>query len=81
MSLAPNRGDNRAEKESGLGLAAQSEPPPRPGLFHRLRLPLMIIVPLLIVAFAAWYALTSGRFESTDDAYVQRDKAPVSAAI
>ncbi|MGH6987401.1 MAG: HlyD family efflux transporter periplasmic adaptor subunit [Caulobacteraceae bacterium] len=72
----------RAEKEGGLGLAAQSEPgPPRPGLFQRLRLPLMIIVPLLIVAFATWYALTSGRFESTDDAYVQRDKAPVSAAI
>ncbi|HEY5071942.1 MAG TPA: HlyD family secretion protein [Caulobacteraceae bacterium] len=41
----------------------------------------MIGGPLLILAVAAFFILTSGRSETTDDAYVQRAKAPVSASI
>jgi membrane fusion protein (multidrug efflux system) len=53
----------------------------RPGLLARFRWPLMIAGPVIIIGVVAWYFLTAGRFESTDDAYVQVAKAPVSAAI
>ena len=41
----------------------------------------MVGGPLVILAVASWFVLTSGRFETTDDSYVQRGKAPVSASI
>jgi membrane fusion protein (multidrug efflux system) len=47
----------------------------------RWRWPLMIGGPLVILAVVAWFVLTGGRFEATDDAYVQVGKAPISAAI
>ena len=47
----------------------------------RLRWPLMIGGPLIILAVVAWFILTGGRSESTDDSYVQVGKAPISAAI
>ncbi len=47
----------------------------------RWRWPLMIGGPLIIVAVVAWFILTGGRSQSTDDAYVQVGKAPISAAI
>lgn len=48
---------------------------------NRLRLVLMLSVPLLIVAVGAWLWLSSGRYVSTDNAYVQQDKISVSAEI
>jgi membrane fusion protein (multidrug efflux system) len=46
-----------------------------------LRLLLMFAVPLaIVVAGAAWY-LTSGRYVSTDDAYVQADTVAVSSDV
>jgi membrane fusion protein (multidrug efflux system) len=53
----------------------------RPGLLARWRWPLMIGGPLVVVLVVAWFVLTGGRFESTDDAYVDVAKAPISAAI
>ncbi len=47
----------------------------------RLRWPLMIGGPVLILAVVAYFILTGGRFESTDDAYVNVGKAPISTAI
>ena len=41
----------------------------------------MIGGPLIILLIVAWFVLTGGRSESTDDAYVQVGKAPISAAI
>ncbi|HEY2180008.1 MAG TPA: biotin/lipoyl-binding protein, partial [Caulobacteraceae bacterium] len=55
--------------------------PGRRGALARLRWPLMIGGPVIILALVAWFLLTGGRFESTDDAYVQVGKAPISAAI
>ena len=55
--------------------------PTRRGRLARLRWPLMIGGPLIIVAVVAWFILTGGKSESTDDAYVQVAKAPISAAI
>ncbi|HEY7852000.1 MAG TPA: HlyD family secretion protein [Caulobacteraceae bacterium] len=53
----------------------------RRGAMARLRWPLMIGGPLIILAVVAWFLLTGGKSESTDDAYVQVGKAPISAAI
>jgi len=54
--------------------------PSRP-LRQRLRLPLMIAGPVLVLLVASWWYLTSGRYVSTDDAYVQAARTMVSADV
>src|SRR3954465_12948104 len=51
--------------------------PSRRTLGQRLRLPLMIGVPVLILGVVAFFVLTGGKFESTDDAYVQAARAAI----
>ena len=46
-----------------------------------MRLFLMLIVPLLLAAVGGYFYLTSGRYVSTDNAYVQQDKVSVAAEI
>ncbi|MBV9996239.1 MAG: HlyD family secretion protein [Caulobacteraceae bacterium] len=41
----------------------------------------MVGGPLLILAVVAYFVLTAGRFQTTDDAYVQAARVPVSASI
>lgn len=41
----------------------------------------MIAGPVIILGIVAYFILTSGRSETTDDAYVQAAKAPISTAI
>jgi membrane fusion protein (multidrug efflux system) len=48
---------------------------------RRWRWPLMLGGPMLILAIAAWFVLTGGRSESTDDAYIETGKAPISASV
>ncbi len=45
------------------------------------RWPLMIGGPVLLLLIAAYFVLTGGRTQSTDDAYVQAARVPVSASI
>jgi membrane fusion protein, multidrug efflux system len=45
------------------------------------RLVLMFIVPIAVVIGGGWWYLTSGRYETTDDAYGQADVLSVSADI
>jgi membrane fusion protein (multidrug efflux system) len=45
------------------------------------RWPLMIGGPVLLLLVAAYFVLTGGRSQSTDDAYVQAARVPVSASI
>jgi membrane fusion protein (multidrug efflux system) len=47
----------------------------------RLRLILMLSVPLLIAAVGLFLWLNSGRYIGTDNAYVQQDKVSVSAEV
>jgi membrane fusion protein, multidrug efflux system len=47
----------------------------------RLRLVLMLSVPVLIALVGGYLWLTSGRYVSTDNAYVQQDKVSVSAEV
>lgn len=53
----------------------------RPGLRKRLRLPLMLGGALAILAIASYIYFTGGRYESTDDAYVQTATVPISADV
>ncbi|HEU4969091.1 HlyD family secretion protein [Sphingomonas sp.] len=46
-----------------------------------LRIVALLSVPLIIVGVGTYFWLTSGRFVSTDNAYVQQDKVSVSADV
>ncbi|MGH6957060.1 MAG: HlyD family secretion protein, partial [Caulobacteraceae bacterium] len=48
---------------------------------RRWRVPLMIAGPVVLIAVGAYFVLTSGRAQATDDAYVQANRVPVSASI
>lgn len=60
---------------------AGATPADQPGRLRRLRTPLMIVVPLILLAIGGWMWLSSGRYVSTDNAYVQQDKVSVSSEI
>jgi membrane fusion protein (multidrug efflux system) len=51
------------------------------GAMRAWRWPLMIGGPLLLLAVAAYFVLTSGRSEATDDSYVQAARVPISASV
>jgi membrane fusion protein, multidrug efflux system len=54
--------------------------PTRP-LRQRLRLPLMLAGPIVVLLAAGWWYLTSGRYVSTDDAYVQAARTMISSDV
>jgi len=47
----------------------------------KLRRPLMIAGPLLVLAVGAYFYVTGGRYESTDDAYVRAAQVSISANV
>jgi membrane fusion protein, multidrug efflux system len=74
---APARGFRRVWGGRDTEIASR---PSRP-LRQRLRLPLMLLGPLLVLAAATWWYLTSGRYVATDDAYVQAARTMISADV
>jgi membrane fusion protein, multidrug efflux system len=67
-----------------LRAAVDTRPPPmivRRPLRQRLRLPLMLLGPLLVLVAAGWWYVTSGRYVSTDDAYVQAARTAISTDV
>jgi membrane fusion protein, multidrug efflux system len=73
----PVRGFGRVAGERDPGIISR---PTRP-LRQRLRLPLMLAGPIVVLLAAGWWYLTSGRYVSTDDAYVQAARTMISADI
>jgi membrane fusion protein, multidrug efflux system len=73
----PVRGFRRVFGERDASVGARSARPLR----QRLRLPLMLAGPILVLLAGTWWYLTSGRYVSTDDAYVQAARTMVSADI
>lgn len=71
---------DRTGQASG-GRPPDAEEPPRKTLGERLRLPLMVGVPLLAAVGGIYYYLTSGRYESTDDAYVRAAQVSISSNV
>ena len=64
--------------DQAAGIAEAGEPKPKR---RWLRLLVLLSVPLLLAAVGGYYWLTSGRYVSTDNAYVQQDKVTVSAEV
>jgi membrane fusion protein (multidrug efflux system) len=54
--------------------------PTRP-LRQRLRMPLMVAGPAVVILAALWWYVTSGRYVETDDAYIQAARTMISADI
>jgi membrane fusion protein (multidrug efflux system) len=62
--------------------AARAAPPAASrALRERLRLPLMLIAPLVVVGGVLYLYLTGGRYQSTDDAYVEAAQMVISSNI
>jgi membrane fusion protein (multidrug efflux system) len=73
----PVRGFRRVFGERDTSVGTRSSRPLR----QRLRLPLMLAGPIVVLIGASWWYLTSGRIVSTDDAYVQAARTMVSTDI
>jgi membrane fusion protein (multidrug efflux system) len=69
-------GSLRASLDGRLGLAGRRRP-----LRQRLRLPLMLAGPIVVLLAAGYWYLTGGRYVSTDDSYVQAARVQVSTDI
>ena len=62
-------------------LEAASHRPPERTLGQKLRLPLMIGGPAIVLLAVGYVVLTGGRFETTDNAYVQTARTAISPSI
>ncbi len=71
------RGFRRVFGDRGAAVATR---PSRP-LRQRLRLPLMLAGPILVLIAASWWYLTSGRYVSTDDSYIQAARTMISTDV
>src|SRR5436190_7451267 len=68
--------DPKVQAETAVEAAPEAERKKRPW-----KLILMLSVPLLIAAIGGYLWLTSGRYVSTDNAYVQQDMVSVSPDV
>ncbi len=77
---ATGTGENEpiVEPEAVPGNAPEPEKGKAP-LWRRLGL--LLVVPLLLLAVGGYFWLTSGRYVSTDNAYVQRDMVSVASPV
>jgi membrane fusion protein (multidrug efflux system) len=81
-------GTTARSTEPARDLLGEAPPPdgreagaPRRSRRERLRLPLMWGVPLLLLAGGLYVYLTSGRYQSTDDAYLRAAQVAISANV
>ena len=80
-SSETGRESPRADAPSPLRPQAHEVPVAGRPLRQRLRLPLMWGVPLLMAAAGLYVYLTSGRYQSTDDAYLRAAEVAISANV
>jgi membrane fusion protein (multidrug efflux system) len=52
-----------------------------PSIGDRLRWPLLIGGPVIVIVIVAYFVLTGGRYQVTDDAYVMSARTPISANV
>jgi membrane fusion protein (multidrug efflux system) len=69
------------KREAKVASQAHLSAPMPDSLLRRWRWPLMLGGPLLILAVVGYFVVTSGGRQSTDDAYVQAARVPISASI
>ncbi|HEY7942920.1 MAG TPA: HlyD family secretion protein [Casimicrobiaceae bacterium] len=58
-----------------------AQPAPRRRMRQRLRLPLLLLAPIVLLIGGAWLYLTGGRYQSTDNAYVRAARVAISSNI
>ena len=73
---APSLGALRAAVEGRPALITR-----RRSWRQRLRLPLMLLGPIVVLLAAGWWYLTTGRYISTDDAYVDAARISISNEV
>ncbi|MGH8316507.1 MAG: HlyD family secretion protein [Steroidobacteraceae bacterium] len=72
----PHREEPSAQRpDAGPGAVA------RKSVRERLRVPLMMALPVLMAAAGLYLYLTSGRYESTDDAYLRAAEVSISTNV
>lgn len=59
----------------------QTQAEPQRSFARRARWPLMIAGPALVLIVLAWFLITGGRYQGTDDAYVEAARVAVSPSI
>ncbi len=71
--------------EQTQAAAAGASPPPHgplpPSLLRRLRWPLLIGGPLIVLLLVLFFWLTGGRYIATDDAYIQAARVDISSNV
>ena len=72
---APALGARRSSVEPRVALL------PKRSWRQRLRLPLMLLGPVVVLLGGAYWYLTTGRYVSTDDAYVQAARISISTDV
>ena len=84
MNAAPeNKGDldDGPVQESVVVHTRESHTAPVRRLRERIRLPLMVGVPLVVGVVGLYFYLTGGRYESTDDAYLRAAQVSISPNV
>jgi membrane fusion protein (multidrug efflux system) len=64
-----------------IHLGPRRRPAPQRSLARRLRLPLMLLVPVAILLGGLYWYLTGGRYESTDDSFVRTARVSISTDV
>lgn len=72
---------NDAVGENGAGDKANGEGQEGTSRRSRLRKPLLLAAPIVVVIIALFFYITGGRYESTDDAYIQAGLVGISANV
>ncbi|HUN97166.1 MAG TPA: HlyD family secretion protein [Bradyrhizobium sp.] len=86
-SVAGAMGDARSAAETRFEGAVANPVPARTAAMsrssvrERLRLPLMLVLPILVAAFGATMYLVRERYVSTDDAFVRAAKITINARV
>lgn len=66
---------------SSSELDAVAAPGASTSFAHRARIPLLVLGPVVVLALAAYFYVSGGRFESTEDAYVMKARVAISANV
>jgi membrane fusion protein (multidrug efflux system) len=70
-----------SDRSERVAEAPAPEPAKPRGVQERVRLPLMLLAPLLVAGGALYFYFTGGRYQSTDDAYVEAAQVVISSNI
>ncbi|WEX07584.1 HlyD family secretion protein [Chelativorans sp. AA-79] len=82
VSKAQEKAEPIEIDEGQAGGATALQPvPARPKKKNRLRLVLMVVVPLGLAVAGGWWWITGGRYQETEDAYLQQPKVAIASEI